>query len=140
MAVDADNTFDESYNVGAHVHGLWDVVRRTGTNSHAAAQADSEANAAPRRVGLVVEDVDVDNYRVLDLRGCKVQLPTNHPMASTFGAAIFLSPDTEALMTTTAPTGPTESVLYLGYVVDAKTIFWEPDTVLYNTGDEPGFD
>ncbi len=125
MPVVADNLFDPAYTENAHPYSPWDALRKTTAVAHVKSQADTDANAA--RVVLCVEDIGANTYRVLEAKAQRVKLETAHGLGGSFGDWLYLSPSTAGLITRTRPSNDaTERLIYLGYVVDLTTIYWDP--------------
>lgn len=125
MPVVTDNLFDPTYTEEAHANSQWDALRKTSPTAHVKAQADSDANAA--RLSLCIEDISVDTYGALELRGHRVKLEAAHGLGGSFGDWLYLSPGTAGLLTRARPSNDaTERLIYVGYIVDANTIYWDP--------------
>lgn len=99
-------------------HGLVEgnVIKCTGDNTYALAQANTSANAEV--IGIVVQKVDNDNF-VYQFGG--IVSPAS---GATGGQVLFLDPATPGRLTLVKPTTGGQVVKPLAITIDATTIYW----------------
>lgn len=119
--VELDSNFALKVTQVAHGLSLGDVVRRSSATAHAKAQADTDANIGVG-LSLVVHVFDVDTYSVLRVSNSHEVTLTGHGLGA-FGTKLYLSRTVAGQITATEVVGWR---VYLGYVIDANTIHWEP--------------
>lgn len=108
----------------AHGLAVGDVARNSANGVWTKAQADSEANIGVG-LALVIDVADADNFTPCSSKlGHDVTL-TAHGLGS-FGQKLYLSDATPGLIATS----PGAFSVYLGYVIDADTIRWEPGALI----------
>ena len=106
----------------AHGLAIGDVVRESSVDTFAKAQADTEANIN-LGVTLVIAATGANKFTALRGTTCRDVTISAHGFGA-FGAKLWLSQGTAGLITATEP--PTGLRWYLGYVLDANTIHWQP--------------
>jgi hypothetical protein len=118
----ADDLFAPEFNQATHGFSVGDIIRRSSATDHALAQADTTANIG---VGLaiVIHVEDVNNFSALRSSNSQAVTITGHGLGS-FGTKLYLSRTVAGQITATEP-DPGWRV-YLGFVIDANTIHWEP--------------
>jgi len=123
---EADDLLAPEVPTTTHGFVVGNVLRRATATTNVKAQGDSDANTG---VGLsvVVHVEDVDNYSILRRSNSHDVTVSAHGFGA-FGVKLYLSTTVAGEMTPTEIVG---SRLYLGYVVDADTIHWEPDWVRF---------
>ena len=111
----------------SHGFAAGDVVRNSAADTYTKAQADSEANIG---VGLsiVLASIDSNNFAYAPSGKHGDVTISSHGFGG-FGTNLWLSQGTAGLITATQPTSGL--IVYLGYVVDANTIRWEPGLRAY---------
>ncbi len=111
-------------------HGLvqGNVVRESALNTYIKARANTEANIG---VGLafVFNRLDANNYSICRAGNSRHLAFTAHGLVGDFGTKLYLSQGTAGLITVTRPTSG--FIVYLGYIVDANTIGWEPGAIAF---------
>ncbi len=119
---EADELFSPKYGQTTHGFSIGDILRRTNITDHTEAQADTEANLGHGRK-IVIDVVDANNFTAIRAGNHHAITITSHGLGS-FGTTLWLSQATAGLITATEPI--TGLRLYLGIILDANTIEWEP--------------
>ena len=135
--VAGDNLFEKDFTEASHTKAEWQVLRRTSASAATPAQADTVANAGANKLILCTEDVDANTFAALMMRSVDVKLPSGHGLGGSYGDPIFLSHSSAGAMTLTAPTQAQGKWVYLGYVIDTTTIFWDPGRYALNPDEAP---
>ena len=119
---EADELFKPVFTQTTHGVVVGDIVRRSSLANHTKAQADSEDNIG---VGLsiVAYQPDANTLGVIRHGMHHAITITAHSLGS-FGTTLWLSQATAGLITATEPGSGLK--VYLGFVLDANTIMWEP--------------
>jgi hypothetical protein len=117
---EADDLFAPEFNETTHGFAVGDVLKRSSASAHAKAQADSAANAKPG-ISVVVDVEDANWFSAYP--GRHAVTITAHGYGA-FGTELWLDQSTAGAMTTTKPTSGVR--LFLGWVIDTNTIFWDP--------------
>ena len=116
--------------VSKTAHGLvqGDVIRESALNTYITARASSETKIG---VGLafVFDVLDANNYSIARAGTSRHLTFTGHGLAGGFGTKLYLSQGTSGLITVTRPSSGW--IVYLGYIVDANTIGWEPGAIAF---------
>ena len=109
-------------------HGLsqGNAVRETAADTYGQAQADTEANIGGG-LSFVFDIADASNYSICRAGTSRHLTFTAHGLAGGFGTKLYLRQDLAGGMTVTKPADG--FIVYLGYIVDANTIAWEPGFV-----------
>jgi hypothetical protein len=123
-------TGGHKFTQSSHGFSVGDVIRRSSATAYTKAQADSDANIGVG-LSLVVDVTDTSNFTAIAKGKSHAVTITSHGFGS-FGTQLYLSQGTSGLITATAPTGGRK--LYLGFVIDTNTIFWEPGLTWENLG------
>ena len=106
----------------AHTFVVGDIVRRTGLNSYVKAQSDTLANIG-RGLALVVHIDGSAKYSVLRHGNVHAVTITGHGLVGGFGTDLYLSTAAAGELTVTRSPGQN---VYVGFIIDANTIQWEP--------------
>ena len=125
------NQFDEAcgmpvFTQSSHGFSIGDVVYRSSATAYAGARADDTATISPG-LSLVIHVPDTNTHVPMAATTSREVTFSSHGLGS-FGQELWLSQATAGLITATEPSSGI--IIYLGYVVDANTICWEPG-VLY---------
>lgn len=118
----ADDLFAPEFSQATHGFVVGSVIRRSSLANHTKAQADTEANLGVGRA-LVVDQPDANTFSSLRAGNHHAVTISSHGFGA-FGVTLWLSQGTAGLITATEPA--TRLRLYLGFVIDANTIMWEP--------------
>jgi hypothetical protein len=118
---EGDDLFAPRITQASHGLALGNIVRRSSATDHVKAQANSEANIGVG-LGLVIFTLG-DDIWVLRASNSHTLAINSHSLGA-FGTKIWLSQSVAGAMTGTEPV--TGLKVYLGYVIDANTIHWEP--------------
>jgi hypothetical protein len=87
--------------------------------------ADAEATAGPVKIGIVVVAAAEDATATVMFKG---KIREDDWNWATIGAPVYLDTATAGGMTLTKPIGQDDVQRKVGYVIDANTIWFEPDT------------
>jgi len=118
-----DDLFSPEYTQASHGFSVGDVVRRSGGSTHTKAQANSAANVG-RGLSIVVSSASSTLFSAMRATNSHSVTFTGHGLGA-YGTKLWLSQGTAGLITATEPT--TGIKVYLGYVISANVIHWEPE-------------
>ncbi len=124
---EADELFAPPFTQSSHGFVVGDVVRRSSATAHAKAQADTDANIGVG-ISLVVYVPDSNTYSVLRAANSHAVTLTTHGFGA-FGVKLYLSRTVAGAITATEPDPGWR--IYLGFIIDANNIHWEPGWVRY---------
>jgi hypothetical protein len=116
---DADDLFAPEYTQTTHGFVVGDVVYRSSATDHAKAIATARSTLA---CGIVIDQPDANTFSAFCGSGKQINIPS-HGLGA-FGAELWLSQGSAGTMTTTEPSAGWYQ--YVGFVIDANNIFWEP--------------